>query len=458
VAAVRVARAARAFDVGTFALTASFVIAGLLAFGDALERRGEFSIVPVLVLAAAIVATEAFRAHLTTRLEVSSASIVITLAAALFGPLGGLVVGTAGALLDLRGPRARWLTYTGMYALEGFVGGLLASTAPTSGTAGIATAAILAAIGVYGTSLACTLAIVVVRRCAPLAEHVRLTTMVAGAGIVLAMPVVFGLAYGYHAAGLPVMLLVLVPTLMCHGLLRLYKEREQLALSLSEGNMTFALSLVRALDARDEHTAGHSAAVAVYARDVARLKGLPDGEVAKIQLAALLHDIGKIGLTNDVLNKQEPLTEEEWRQVRRHPEVGAQIAGEAPVFSEIARYILHHHERPDGLGYPHGLMGDRIPLASAIIGVADAYNAMTSTRPYRTAMAPEEAVRELRAGAGGQFDPHVVELFVRALDQHDLAYQLGEGELFSLDGQRTAILAELGARRALLAEPAPAAA
>jgi putative nucleotidyltransferase with HDIG domain len=458
VAAVRVARAARVNDVATLALTASFVLAGLLALSDALEHRGSFSAVPVLVLAGAVVAAEAFPSNVTTRLEVTSASVVITLAAALFGPLGGLLVGAAGALLDLRGPRARWLTYTGMYSLEGFVGGTLAATVTDTGTGATAKATILAAVGVYATSLALSTVIVLVRRVAPLHEHIRLISMLAGAGALLAMPVVFCLAYGYRAAGLPVMLLVLVPTLLCHGLMRLYKEREQLALSLSEGNMTFALSLVRALDARDEHTAGHSAAVAVYARDVARLKGLPDAEVAKIQLAALLHDIGKIGLTNDVLNKQEPLTEEEWRQVRRHPEVGAQIAGEAPVFSEIARYILHHHERPDGLGYPHGLAGDRIPLASAIIGVADAYNAMTSTRPYRTAMAPEEAVRELRSGAGAQFDPHVVELFVRALEQHDIAYQLGQGQLFSLDGQRMAILAELGARRALLAEPAPAAA
>ncbi len=457
-AAVRAARTTRVLDVSTIVLTAAFVVAGLVACGVAFGHAAAFRPVPVAVLVGAILAAEAFRSNVTPRLEVSSASVLITLAAALFGPLGGLVVGASGALLDLRGPRARWLTYSCMYAVEGVVGGMLASTVQGTGPAAAARSTILAAFGVYGTSLVAGGVIVLARRITPLHDHLRLHALVTGAGVVLAMPIVFGLAFGYRTAGLPVMLLVLVPTLVCHCLLRLYREREQLALSLSEGNMTFALSLVRALDARDEHTAGHSAAVAVYARDVARLKGLPDAEVAKIQLAALLHDIGKIGLTNDVLFKQGSLTEAEWEHVRRHPEVGAQIAGEAPVFAEIARYILHHHERPDGLGYPHGLEGDRIPLASSIISVADAYNAMTSTRPYRTAMAPEEAVRELRAGSGGQFDPHVVELFVRVLEGHDVAYQLGQGALFSLDGQRTAILADLGARRALLPEPATAAA
>jgi HD-GYP domain-containing protein (c-di-GMP phosphodiesterase class II) len=133
--------------------------------------------------------------------------------------------------------------------------------------------------------------------------------------------------------------------------------------------------------------------------------------------------------------------------IRAHPQIGADIAGEAPVFAEIARFILHHHERPDGRGYPEGLVGDRIPLASSIIGVADAYNAMTSCRPYRDAMTPDEAIVQLRKGAGTQFDPQVVDLFIGVLTAHGAEYRLGLGDRFSLDGQRTAMLAELGARR-----------
>ena len=222
--------------------------------------------------------------------------------------------------------------------------------------------------------------VVVARRITPLGGQIRITAVADSVGAVLAVPVVMGLAYGYRLAGVGSLLLVLAPVLAAHLLLRLYRETADLSMRLSEGNMTFALSLVRALDARDEHTAGHSAAVAVYARDLANAQGLPIEDVAKIQLAALLHDIGKIGVPTEVLNKQGPLDDEEWSHIRRHPEIGEQIAGEAPFFAEISRFIRHHHERPDGRGYPDGLVGDRIPLASAIIGLADAYNAMTSCR------------------------------------------------------------------------------
>jgi putative nucleotidyltransferase with HDIG domain len=215
-------------------------------------------------------------------------------------------------------------------------------------------------------------------------------------------------------------------------------------------------ALAAALDARDTYTAGHSERVSTLSVLIGRQLGLDRRQLDILRLGAMLHDIGKIGVPTEVLNKQGPLDDDEWSHIRRHPEIGEQIAGEAPFFAEISRFIRHHHERPDGRGYPDGLVGDRIPLASAIIGLADAYNAMTSCRPYRAALAPEEAVDELRRGAGAQFDRHLVDVFVNVLRRHDAAYQLGQGERFSLEGQRTAILAELGERRALIAHPTPA--
>ena len=157
------------------------------------------------------------------------------------------------------------------------------------------------------------------------------------------------------------LLLALVPILAAVGLLGLYREKTELARRLSEGNMAFALALVRALDARDPYTAGHSAAVAVYARDLARAAGYSADEVAMIQLAALLHDVGKIAVPLEILTKPGRLNDDEWLEIRRHPEIGERITGEAPVFHEIARYIRYHHERPDGRGYPDGLVGGPDP-------------------------------------------------------------------------------------------------
>jgi putative nucleotidyltransferase with HDIG domain len=440
-------------DVRTVGLTAFLAVTGFVLTLFALQDLGlgsDPSVVAVLALAAFV--AEVFGGRLTGRIEVSASGFLAILAAVICGPAAAAITGLVAATVELRGgPRAKWLAFSGLYAIEGVAAGYAAHS-----DSSLAARTTIAALALFAVNLAGMSLVVVARRITPLGAQIRITAVADSVGAVLAVPVVMGLAYGYRLAGIGSLLLVLAPVLAAHLLLRLYRETADLSMRLSEGNMTFALSLVRALDARDEHTAGHSAAVAVYARDLANAQGLPVEDVAKIQLAALLHDIGKIGVPTEVLNKQGPLDDDEWSHIRRHPEIGEQIAGEAPFFAEISRFIRHHHERPDGRGYPDGLVGDRIPLASAIIGLADAYNAMTSCRPYRSALAPEEAVDELRRGAGAQFDRHLVDVFVNVLRRHDAAYSLGQGERFSLEGQRTAILAELGERRALIAHPTPA--
>ena len=439
-------------DARTTVLTAGLAVTGLVLTLVALQNGGlgsDATVVAVLALAAFV--AEVFGGRLTPRIEVSASGFLAILAAVIAGPAAAALTGVAAATVELRGPRAKWIAFSGLYAIEGVVAGYAAH-----GDGSLATRTSIAALALFSVNLAGMALVVVARRITPVGAQIRVTAVADAVGAVVAIPIVLALGYGYQLAGIASLLLVLGPVLCAHLLLRLYREKSDLSMRLSEGNMTFALSLVRALDARDEHTAGHSAAVAVYARDLANAQGLPVEDVAKIQLAALLHDIGKIGVPTEVLNKQGALDDEEWAHIRRHPEIGEQIAAEAPFFAEIARFIRHHHERPDGRGYPDGLVGDRIPLASAIIGLADAYNAMTSCRPYRAALAPEEAVEELRRGAGSQFDRHLVDAFVNVLRRHDAAYQLGQGERFSLEGQRTAILAELGERRALIAQPRPA--
>jgi diguanylate cyclase (GGDEF)-like protein len=176
-----------------------------------------------------------------------------------------------------------------------------------------------------------------------------------------------------------------------------------------------ALSLAVALDVRDGRTSSHSQTVGRYAQMIGARLGFAPAHLARIELAGRLHDIGKIATPGSILQKPGPLTEEEWVEVRRHPELGAQmLAGDA--LQDLQDWVLAHHERPDGSGYPRGLAGDDIPLEARILAVADAYEAMTADRPYGAALGEEEARRELRRGAGTQFDEAVVDAFLTALD------------------------------------------
>jgi diguanylate cyclase (GGDEF)-like protein/PAS domain S-box-containing protein len=168
-------------------------------------------------------------------------------------------------------------------------------------------------------------------------------------------------------------------------------------------------SLGKALEERDLETEAHNLRLRKLALQVGYALELPDSQIDELILLASLHDIGKIAIPDEILFKPGKLTEAEWEIMRRHPEVGYRIALASPQLAHIAPAILAHHERWDGLGYPKGLRGEEIPLLARIIAVIDAYDAMTSGRPYKKAISPEEAKTELRRCAGTQFDPRVVE-------------------------------------------------
>ncbi|MBI4500577.1 MAG: response regulator [Gemmatimonadetes bacterium] len=177
-------------------------------------------------------------------------------------------------------------------------------------------------------------------------------------------------------------------------------------------------TLVEALEAKDPYTRGHSARVSSYAAATARALGLPEGEVHLIQLGAELHDVGKIGVRESVLLKPAALSDEEYRHIMSHTVVGAAIL--SPLFKnapDALAIVRSHHERMDGRGFPDGLSGDRIPISARVVTVADAFDAMTSGRTYRSARGSREALDEVRAGAGTQFDPDVVAAFLRAHDR-----------------------------------------
>ena len=177
-------------------------------------------------------------------------------------------------------------------------------------------------------------------------------------------------------------------------------------------NVEVVAALAQALEERDQYTGEHSESVVDLTERVAEALGLDADEVKNVRTAALLHDIGKVGIPDEILHKDGPLDAREWEIMRQHPVIGERIMRAIPGMGQIARVVRHEHERWDGGGYPDGLVGDAIPLAARIILACDAYHAMVSDRPYRKAMSHHDAMAELTANAGTQFDPEVVQALV----------------------------------------------
>lgn len=175
-----------------------------------------------------------------------------------------------------------------------------------------------------------------------------------------------------------------------------------------------AAALNELLASRDGYTGAHTRRVSVYAVAIARFLEMSEGQIELLRISALLHDLGKIGISDSILQKPNSLDPAEWQVMRQHPEVGCDLLGSLTVQEDIADGLRYHHERWDGEGYPSGLRGEKIPKIARIIAVADAYDAMTSDRPYRSAMAAARARDEVLLGRGSQFDPAVVDAFLAA--------------------------------------------
>lgn len=173
-------------------------------------------------------------------------------------------------------------------------------------------------------------------------------------------------------------------------------------------------ALSRALDLRDTETEEHSQRVTRLSLTIGRQLGLAGTDMAALELGALLHDVGKIGVPDAILRKPGPLSEEEWAVMRHHPQLGFAILSGIDFLAPCLPVVQYHHEKWNGSGYPDGLVGNAIPLAARIFAVADAYDAITSPRPYKTALPVEIAVERIKDGAGTHFDPDVVEAFLSA--------------------------------------------
>jgi len=192
----------------------------------------------------------------------------------------------------------------------------------------------------------------------------------------------------------------------------MFLENHHLYEDLQDLLMGMLHALTSSIDAKDPYTSGHSQRVALLSKKLAQMCGFDEQRVGRVYLAGLLHDIGKIGMPEAVLLKTGRLTDEEYADVKRHPEVGARILGGIPQMADLMPAILHHHERPDGCGYPRGLAGGDVTIEALIVGLADSFDAMTSSRTYRAAMPLEAVVTEIRRCSGTQFDPRLVELLL----------------------------------------------
>ena len=423
---------------GGLALGAIVMAAALVAAGFGLGTPWA-----VLLLALVAVIAERGQVHLT-KTTVGSISVLPTLfAAVLFGPLAGMVVGAASMLGEFgQPPYLKWVTYTSSRAIGGGVTGLAASyivDLPGSHIVGIAIATTAGAI--IGEGLSVLFAAIAARvRGRRSFDLVRKLAPIVASSVPMYAPLVTLLVIAYEDLSPLTLPLFVVPALAAERLFVLYQDQMRLADDLlrvnerlERANLSFATALVATLDARDRYTAGHSAAVAIYSRDIAKRMGLSDPQQQLVHLCGLVHDIGKIGLPAGLLEKPGALTLEERRLMETHSQIGEHILGKVDDYAEIAAIVRHHHERFDGNGYPDSLTGDEIPLLSRVIAVADAYNAMTSDRPYREAMPSRVARLRLAQAVETQFDTSVVAAFEAILAGASESYRLGKSADFALE-------------------------
>jgi putative nucleotidyltransferase with HDIG domain len=392
-------------------------------------------------------------------LELSVAFLPALFSAVTLGPVSTMLVALVSFLGDLRPPWQRWSIWTSARCLVlGLASLSAASLGSTETLGGLFVAVVLASlVVVVGESTIGSITVAIRGARKPIALFAD-TAKLMCFGLVVYVPVIVGLVYVYETVSPWAVVLFIGPAIAAQRFFVLYRDQKSTATELSQAieklervNLSFATALVTALDARDHYTAGHSATVAVYAHDIAKQLGLPEGTQKRAHLCGLLHDIGKIGVPTGVLEKEGPLKRVERQAIENHAPVGASILGRIEGYEEIATAVRHHHERFDGTGYPEQRSGEEISVLARLVAVADAYSAMTSDRPYRTALYGEEARVRLERGAGTQFDPEVVKAFVEVLERENESYAAGsdwdfEAEISKLTAQ------ELGRSPALAGE------
>jgi hypothetical protein len=374
--------------------------------------------------------------YITRTAQLSIALLPTLFAAVLFGPLAAGLVCASSMLGDPellsqpepgRAPRLKLASYASSRFLVGAGAGLVGQALldhTSSEFPGLLAASFAAA---FVAEVMDVLFVAMVGRIRRTRKTIwslfRSVSPMLMTSVPLYAPTVAILALAYNEFSPWTALLFFIPALAAQRLLGMYQHQRQLAEDLKRANMSFAEALVATLEKSDQYTAGHSKAVAIYSRDIANRMGLSADVQERTYLCGLVHDIGKIGLPASLLLKDGPLTLEERRQMQEHPAIGEAILKKVDLYADVALVVRHHHERIDGEGYPDGIAGDHIPLLSRIIAVADAYNAMTSDRPYREAMPSRVARLRLAQAVESQFDTAAVAAFEAILTSADEAYR-----------------------------------
>ena len=437
-------------ELAAFAYAAALVVATVvtaLALSMSGQRFDNTWVILALALAAA--AAERGTVRITSTIEVSVGLLPTLFAAVVFGPLAAMFISGASMLGDLQRrsdvplPHLRWTIYTCARSLTGAAAGLIAawgSVLVSNEIAGIAVATVLGAVALELLDVL-FFSVTMKLRGNDILEGLRAVVPVQLSSLPLFAPVVGLLAFTYEQISPWTLPLFLAPAFAAQRLSILYQEQRRLAEDLAganarleRANLSFAAALVATLDARDRYTAGHSTSVARYAEEIACRMGLSEEEVQLTHLCGLVHDIGKVGLPPGLLEKPGPLTLQERRQMEKHAAIGEMILAKVEDYAEIAAVVRHHHERVDGRGYPDGLVGGDIPLLSRIIAVADAYDAMTSDRPYREAMPSRVARLRLAQAVGTQFDTSVVAAFEAILADRGDSPRRAAGKILSASG------------------------
>lgn len=343
----------------------------------------------------------------------------------LFGPGAGAWLASIGSLsLDqLRGkhPLVFVLYNRAQLALSGVTAGLCFKLAGgTTGKFSIGTewfAVLAAAAGYLVVNAMFVMVAVSAAYRMPIHEvWVRQRRTLISSSYLVLIPLAVLVAMVHTTVGTAGVVLFSLPLLLARFALQRSISNERMLVQTTN-------ALVRAIEARDEYTSGHSERVKEYAVRTAKEMHLSEDQVTMIEYLSSLHDIGKISIRDEILRKPGPLTKEEFADIRTHPVMGATILQSIDAIGKNVSMVTHHHERYDGKGYPDGLAGEDIPLGARIIGVCDAYDAMTSHRPYRPTMTPAEALREVQRCSGTQFDPVVVKAFLRVMDPLNVGRQ-----------------------------------